>query len=54
MRVGIAAGHFVKMVHNGIEYGTMASFAEGLKILRHAGTGKQHATVDTPANKVGA
>ena len=30
------AGHFVKMVHNGIEYGLMASYAEGLNILRHA------------------
>jgi 6-phosphogluconate dehydrogenase len=34
------AGHFVKMVHNGIEYGIMAAYAEGLNILRHAGTGK--------------
>jgi 6-phosphogluconate dehydrogenase len=34
------AGHFVKMVHNGIEYGVMASYAEGLNILRHAGIGK--------------
>jgi 6-phosphogluconate dehydrogenase len=33
------AGHFVKMVHNGIEYGMMASIAEGLNILRHAGVG---------------
>lgn len=37
------AGHFVKMVHNGIEYGIMAAYAEGLNILRHAGVGKlQH------------
>ncbi len=35
------AGHFVKMVHNGIEYGIMAAYAEGLNILRHAGAGKQ-------------
>ena len=35
------AGHFVKMVHNGIEYGLMASYAEGLNILKHAGIGKQ-------------
>ena len=35
------AGHFVKMVHNGIEYGMMASYAEGLNILKHAGIGKQ-------------
>ena len=35
------AGHFVKMVHNGIEYGIMAAYAEGLNILRHAGVGKE-------------
>jgi 6-phosphogluconate dehydrogenase len=35
------AGHFVKMVHNGIEYGLMASYAEGLNILEHANVGKQ-------------
>jgi 6-phosphogluconate dehydrogenase len=35
------AGHFVKMVHNGIEYGVMAAFAEGFNILRHANIGKQ-------------
>jgi 6-phosphogluconate dehydrogenase len=40
------AGHFVKMVHNGIEYGIMASYAEGLNILRHANIGKQDHTVD--------
>jgi 6-phosphogluconate dehydrogenase len=34
------AGHFVKMVHNGIEYGMMASYAEGLNILKHANAGK--------------
>ena len=34
------AGHFVKMVHNGIEYGVMAAYAEGLNILRHADAGK--------------
>jgi 6-phosphogluconate dehydrogenase len=33
------AGHFVKMVHNGIEYGMMAAYAEGLNILHHAGVG---------------
>ena len=37
------AGHFVKMVHNGIEYGVMAAYAEGLNILRHANIGKQTA-----------
>jgi 6-phosphogluconate dehydrogenase len=35
------AGHFVKMVHNGIEYGMMASFAEGLNILRNANAGSK-------------
>ena len=40
------AGHFVKMVHNGIEYGIMASYAEGLNILRHANVGKQQRAVD--------
>ena len=40
------AGHFVKMVHNGIEYGMMASYAEGLNILRHANIGKQKSTID--------
>jgi 6-phosphogluconate dehydrogenase len=39
------AGHFVKMVHNGIEYGLMAAYAEGLNILRHANVGnEQHET----------
>src|SRR4029450_12282368 len=33
-------GHFVKMVHNGIEYGLMAAYAEGLNILKHANVGK--------------
>jgi 6-phosphogluconate dehydrogenase len=40
------AGHFVKMVHNGIEYGLMAAYAEGLNILRHANAGKQSREVD--------
>ena len=40
------AGHFVKMGHNGIEYGLMAAYAEGLNILRHANMGKQGGTVD--------
>ena len=35
------AGHFVKMVHNGIEYGLMAAYAEGLNILKHANVGKR-------------
>jgi 6-phosphogluconate dehydrogenase len=40
------AGHFVKMVHNGIEYGVMAAYAEGLNILRHANIGKTSAVID--------
>jgi 6-phosphogluconate dehydrogenase len=40
------AGHFVKMVHNGIEYGLMAALAEGLNILKHADVGKQSAQHD--------
>jgi len=40
------AGHFVKMVHNGIEYGLMAAYAEGLGILRNANAGKGSRTVD--------
>jgi 6-phosphogluconate dehydrogenase len=40
------AGHFVKMVHNGIEYGVMAAYAEGLNVLRGANVGKQQHAVD--------
>jgi 6-phosphogluconate dehydrogenase len=40
------AGHFVKMVHNGIEYGLMAAYAEGLGILHHANVGKRPQTAD--------
>ena len=40
------AGHFVKMVHNGIEYGLMAAYAEGFSILRNANTGKEKRDVD--------
>jgi len=40
------AGHFVKMVHNGIEYGIMAAYAEGLGVLRSANVGKQGHAVD--------
>ena len=39
-------GHFVKMVHNGIEYGIMAAYAEGLAILQHADIGKHMEQVD--------
>jgi 6-phosphogluconate dehydrogenase len=42
----IGAGHFVKMVHNGIEYGVMAAYAEGLNILRHADAGKRARDAD--------
>jgi 6-phosphogluconate dehydrogenase len=40
------AGHFVKMVHNGIEYGIMAAFAEGLNIIKHANAGRANREVD--------
>jgi len=40
------AGHFVKMVHNGIEYGLMAAYAEGLNVLHHANAGKVERTHD--------
>ena len=40
------AGHFVKMVHNGIEYGIMAAYAEGMNILRNANTGKETHVAD--------
>lgn len=40
------AGHFVKMVHNGIEYGLMAAYAEGFNILRHANAGKRRQAAD--------
>jgi 6-phosphogluconate dehydrogenase len=40
------AGHFVKMVHNGIEYGLMAAYAEGFNILKHADVGKQQRETD--------
>ena len=40
------AGHFVKMVHNGIEYGMMAAIAEGLSIIKHADAGKKTSEVD--------
>jgi 6-phosphogluconate dehydrogenase len=40
------AGHFVKMVHNGIEYGIMAAYAEGLNILKNADVGKKQHEID--------
>jgi 6-phosphogluconate dehydrogenase len=42
----VGAGHFVKMVHNGIEYGLMASYAEGLNILKNANAGNQRREAD--------
>jgi 6-phosphogluconate dehydrogenase len=42
----VGAGHFVKMVHNGVEYGLMAAYAEGLNILRHANVGKAQQAAD--------
>ena len=46
-RVGPAgSGHFVKMVHNGIEYGMMAAYAEGLNVLKHANAGREGREVD--------
>ncbi len=47
------AGHFVKMVHNGIEYGLMAAYAEGFNILRHAGIGKSAAARDAETTPLG-
>jgi 6-phosphogluconate dehydrogenase len=40
------AGHFVKMIHNGIEYGLMAAYAEGFNVLKHANAGKQARSMD--------
>jgi 6-phosphogluconate dehydrogenase len=40
------AGHFVKMVHNGVEYGMMGSIAEGLSIIKHANAGKKTQVID--------
>jgi 6-phosphogluconate dehydrogenase len=42
----LGAGHFVKMVHNGIEYGIMAAYAEGMNILRHANAGQTARELD--------
>ena len=46
------AGHFVKMVHNGIEYGVMAAYAEGLNILKAANSGKQKRTADAETSPI--
>ncbi|MDQ6848700.1 MAG: decarboxylating 6-phosphogluconate dehydrogenase [Actinomycetota bacterium] len=48
------AGHFVKMVHNGIEYGIMAAYAEGLNVLHHADAGiteHEHSAEETPLDQ---
>jgi 6-phosphogluconate dehydrogenase len=42
----VGAGHFVKMVHNGIEYGLMAAYAEGLNVLKHANAGSAERAAD--------
>jgi 6-phosphogluconate dehydrogenase len=47
------AGHFVKMVHNGIEYGVMAAYAEGLNLLRHADAGLGDGVVDAETAPLG-
>jgi 6-phosphogluconate dehydrogenase len=47
------AGHFVKMVHNGIEYALMAAYAEGLNILKHAGVGRQDQAIDAETAPLG-
>ena len=47
------AGHFVKMVHNGIEYALMASYAEGLNILKHAGAGLKDREKDAETAPLG-
>ena len=46
------AGHFVKMVHNGIEYGMMAAIGEGLSILKHADVGKTQTTADAETSPI--
>ncbi len=46
------AGHFVKMVHNGIEYGLMAAYAEGFNILRHANEGKRERDKDAETTPI--
>jgi 6-phosphogluconate dehydrogenase len=47
------AGHFVKMVHNGIEYGVMAAYAEGFNILSHGGIGRQDRQADAETAPLG-
>ncbi|MGH6610597.1 MAG: NADP-dependent phosphogluconate dehydrogenase, partial [Burkholderiaceae bacterium] len=47
------AGHFVKMIHNGIEYALMASYAEGFNLLAHAGQGTEHRSADAETAPLG-
>jgi 6-phosphogluconate dehydrogenase len=47
------AGHFVKMVHNGIEYALMAAYAEGFNILKHAGAGREDRAIDAETAPLG-
>jgi 6-phosphogluconate dehydrogenase len=47
------AGHFVKMIHNGIEYALMAAYAEGLNILKHAGVGREDQQIDAETAPLG-
>jgi len=49
---GNGAGHFVKMVHNGIEYGIMAAYAEGFNVLRHGGVGLKQQQVSAEITPV--
>jgi 6-phosphogluconate dehydrogenase len=49
----IGAGHFVKMVHNGIEYGIMAAYAEGFNVLKHADAGRVERTADAETAPLG-
>jgi len=49
----VGAGHFVKMVHNGIEYGLMAAYAEGFNVLRHAGMGRAEGAAPEHATRYG-
>jgi 6-phosphogluconate dehydrogenase len=54
LRAGpVGAGHFVKMVHNGIEYGLMAAYAEGLNVLRHANVGATAVAADAETAPLG-
>jgi 6-phosphogluconate dehydrogenase len=48
------AGHFVKMVHNGIEYGLMAAYAEGFNVLRHANAGRTSNAIDAETSPLKA